>query len=81
MYTGSNEQRSANDSAGSKVDLRFRKTTMSDVLTQELGMKHIVPKSVLRLPLPEQKEHHAAAAKDLIHTVTNEPEFIQVITS
>ena len=43
-------------------------TTMSEILTQDLGMKCIVAKFVMWLLLPEQKEHHAAVANDLIQT-------------
>ena len=39
-------------------------------------MKCVVAKSVLWLLLPEQKEHYAAAANDLIQTATNEPDFL-----
>ena len=39
-------------------------------------MKHIVAKFILWLLLPEQKEHRAAVANDLIQTATNEPELV-----
>ena len=31
------------------------------------------------LLLPEQKEHHAAVANDLIQTATNEPDFLKKV--
>ena len=33
------------------------------------------------LLLPEQKEHHAAFANDLIQTPTNEPDFLEKVTT
>ena len=39
-------------------------------------MKHIVAKFILWLLLPEQKEHRAAVANDLIQTATNEPDLV-----
>ena len=54
---------------------------MSEILTQDLGMKRVVAKFIPWLLLPEQKEHRAAVADDLIQTATNEPDFLQrVIT-
>ena len=44
-----------------EADLRFPKTTVSKILTQDLGMKHMVAKFILWLLLLEQKEHLAAA--------------------
>ena len=53
-------------------------STVSEILIQDLGMKHVA-KFVLWLP--EQKEHCAAVANDLIQTATNEPDFLEnVIT-
>ena len=43
---------------------------------QDLGMKCVMAKSVPRLLLPEQKEHRAAVADDLIQTTTSEPDFL-----
>ena len=44
-------------------------------------MKHVMAKLVPQLLLPEQKEHHAAVANDLIQTATKEPDFLkEVIT-
>ena len=42
-------------------------------------MKHVVAKSVLWLLLPEQKEHRAAVANDLIQTTTDEPDFLKKV--
>ena len=50
---------------------------MSEILTQDLGMKHVMAKFVPCLLLPEQKEHHATVASDLIQTATNEPDFLK----
>ena len=44
-------------------------------------MKHVMAKFLLWLLLPEQKEHHAAVANDLIQTSTSEADFLKrVIT-
>ena len=44
-------------------------------------MKHVMAKFVLQLLLPEQKEHCAAVANDLIQTTTNEPDFLKKVIS
>ena len=54
-----------------RADLGIPKTTVSEILTQDLGMKCVVAKFVSQVLLPEQKEHHVAVANDLIETVTN----------
>ena len=40
-------------------------------------MKRVVAKFAPGLLLPEQKEHCAAVANDLIQTSTNEPDFLK----
>ena len=40
------------------------KTTASEILMQDLGMKHVVANCIPWLQLPEQKEHGAAVASD-----------------
>ena len=57
------------------ADLGIPQTTVSETLTQDLGTKRAVAKFVLQVLLPEQKEHRAAVANDLIQTATNEPDF------
>ena len=52
---------------------------MSEIYTQDLGMKHVVAKFVLQLQLPEQKEHCAAVAQELIQTTNNEPDFLKKV--
>ena len=42
-------------------------------------MKHVMAKFVSRLLLPEQKEHCAVVASDLIQTATNEPDFLKKV--
>ena len=44
-------------------------------------MKRVVAKFVAHLLLPEEKEHHAAVANDLIQTTTNEPDFLKKVIS
>ena len=46
---------------------------------QDLGMKRVVAKFIPQLLPPEQKEHRAAVAIDLIQTATNEPDFLKNI--
>ena len=65
-----------------EADLGIAKTTLSEILMQDLGMKHVVEKFVPWLLLSEQEEHCAAVANDLIKTITNEPDFLKkVITA
>ena len=59
-----------------KADEGIPKTTVSETLTQDLGMKCVVAQFIPQLLLPEQKEHRAAVANDLIQTSTNEPYFL-----
>ena len=42
-------------------------------------MNCVVVKIFLQVLLPEQKEHGAAVANDLIQTATNEPDFIKKV--
>ena len=42
-------------------------------------MKRVVVKFIPQLLHPEQKEHRAAVANDLIQTVTNEPDFLKKV--
>ena len=79
MCMGCNQQRSATDSVRKEVGLGIPKTTVSEVLAQDLGMKHGVAKFIPWLLLPEQKEHHAAVADDLIQIATNEPDFLKKV--
>ena len=46
---------------------------------QDLGMKRVVAEFVQGLLLPEQKEHRAAVANDVIQTATNEPHFLKKV--
>ena len=52
---------------------------MSEILTQDLGMKHVKAKFVSWLLLPEWHEHRAAVANDLTQTTTNEPDFLKKV--
>ena len=63
-----------------EADLGIPKTTLSKILTKDLGMKHVMANFILWLLLPEQKEHRAAVANDLIQIATNELDFLKVIT-
>ena len=57
-----------------EADLGIPKT-VSQILMQDLSMKSVMAKLVPQLLLPEQKEHRAAAANDLIQTTGSEPEW------
>ena len=46
---------------------------------QDLGRKWVVAKFIPLLLLPEQKEHDAAVANDLIQTATTEPYFLKKV--
>ena len=60
-----------------EADLGIPKTTVSEILPQDLGMKYVVAKFVPWLLLPKQKEHCAAVADDLIQPTTNEPDVLE----
>ena len=42
-------------------------------------MKCVMAKFIMQLLLPEQKEHRAAVANNLIQTATNEPDFLKKV--
>ena len=46
---------------------------------QDVGIKCVMAKFTPRLLLPEQKEHRAAVANDLIQTATNAPDFLKKV--
>ena len=58
--------------------LGIPKTTVSEMLMQVLGMKHVMVQFVPQFLLPGQKERCAAVANDLIQTATNEPDFFKM---
>ena len=62
-----------------EADLGIPKTTMSQILMQDLGIKCVMAKFVPRLLLIEQKEHHATVGNDLIQTATNEPDSLKKV--
>ena len=62
-----------------EAGLGVPKTTVSEIFIQDLGMKHVMAKFVLQLLLPEQKEHCAAVANDLIQITTNESDFLKKV--
>ena len=61
-----------------EADLGISKTTVSEILVQDFGMKCVMAKFVPQLLL-EQKEHCAAVATDLIQTATNEPDSLKKV--
>ena len=61
------------------ANLGVPRTTVSEILTQNLGMKYDVAKFVPWLLQPEQKEHRAAVANDLSQTATDEPDFLKKV--
>ena len=64
-----------------EADLGIPKITVSEILMQDLGIKCVTAKFLLWPLLPEQKEHCAAVANDLIQTTTNEPDFLQKLVT
>ena len=62
-----------------EADLGIPKTTVSEILTQDLGMKHVMAKFVQQLLLPEQKKHRTAVANNLIQIATSEPDFLKKV--
>ena len=46
-----------------ETDLGIPKTALSKILTQDLGMKHVMTKFIPWFLLPEQKEHRAAVGR------------------
>ena len=52
---------------------------MSEILTQDLGMKCVMSEFVPWLLLPEQKEHRAVVANDLIQNASNGPDFLNKV--
>ena len=62
-----------------RADPGIPKTAVSEILTQDLGMKQVSAKFVPRLLLPEQKEHRATVANDLIQNATSEPDFLRKV--
>ena len=60
-------------------DLGIPKTIVSEILTQDLGMRRVVAKFVPRILLPEQKELRATVANDLLQTATNNPDFMKKV--
>ena len=64
-----------------EADLGIPKSTVSEILMQDLGTKYIVAKFIPQLLLPEQKELHVAVANDLIQTTSNELDFLKIITA
>ena len=62
-----------------EADLGIQKTTVSEILTQDLGMKRVMEKIVLWLLLLKQKVHCAAGINDLIQTASTEPDFLKTV--
>lgn len=61
-----------------EADLGISKTTVFEILIQDLGMKCVMAKFIPWLLLPEQ-DHRAAVANGLIQTTTNEPDFLKKV--
>ena len=80
MCKGCNQQRSTTDSARARSWSGDSKNHSSEAVMQDPGTKHVMAKFVLQLLLPEQKEHRATVANDLIQTTTNEPDFLKITT-
>jgi hypothetical protein len=57
--------------------LGIPQTIVSEILTQDLGKKHVVAKSVQRLLSQQQKESHAVVDQDLLETANKDPDFLK----
>jgi hypothetical protein len=55
--------------------LGIPRTIVSEILTEDLGKKHVVAKFVQRLLPREQKEFHAEVDQDLPETTNKDPDF------
>ena len=73
----SNQQRLVTD-RGLEADLGIPKTTVSEILMQDLGMKH-VGKIHFAASATRAEEYPAVVANDLIQTATNEPHFLKKV--
>ena len=62
-----------------EAGLGIPKTTKSEILLQDLGIKYVMAKLILCLLLPEQKEHGAPVANDFIQTAANKLDFLKKI--
>ena len=49
------------------------------ILTEDLGKKHVAAKFVSRLLSREQKEFRAEVAQDLLETTNNDPDFLKKV--
>ena len=54
-------------------------TIVSQILTEDLGKKHVAAKFVSRLLSREQKEFRAEVAQDLLETTNNDPDFLKKV--
>ncbi|KAG1701368.1 Protein GVQW3 [Nymphon striatum] len=62
-------------------NLEIPRTSVSEILMEDLGMRHVAAKFVPWFPLQEQKAFRAEIAEDLLQTTNNDPHFLkQVIT-
>ena len=62
-----------------EAGLGIPKNPVSEILRQVLAMKYVVAPFILRLLLPEQKEHRAAVDNGLTQTTANEPDFLKKV--
>jgi hypothetical protein len=60
-------------------DLGIPKTIISEILTEDLGMKHVAAKFVPQLLSQEQKEFRTEVAQDLLETANNDPDFLKKV--
>jgi hypothetical protein len=58
-------------------DHRIPRTIVSEILTEDLGMKRVVAKSVPRLLSQQQKEFCAEVTQDLLETANKDPDFLK----
>jgi hypothetical protein len=54
--------------------LEIPRTIVSEILTEDLGKKHVVEKSVQWLLSQQQKESHAEVDQNLLETANKDPD-------
>ncbi|KAG1682663.1 Protein GVQW3 [Nymphon striatum] len=58
-------------------NLEIPRTSVSEILMEDLGMRHVAAKFVPWFPLQEQKAFRAEIAEDLLQTTNNDPHFLK----
>jgi len=57
--------------------LGIPRTIVSEILTEDLGKKHVVAKSVQRFLSQQQKESRVEVDQNLLETANKDPDFLK----